>query len=91
MIDHSDPREGLTSMARTTAFPCSIAAQMLGAGEIQMKGLIPPEIVFKGELRRRFLRYLEQRRMKITTSRGRQAATKQIAHLEEPKSTREME
>ena len=69
MIDHYDVGHKLTSMARTTAFPCSIAAQMLGAKEIQMKGLIPPEIAIKGELRRRFLRYLAERRMKITTSR----------------------
>jgi lysine 6-dehydrogenase len=70
MIDHYDSRRKLTSMARTTAFPCSVAAQMLGAGEIPMKGLVPPEIAFKGELRRRFLLYLAQRRMKITTRKS---------------------
>jgi len=70
MIDHSDPRSRLTSMARTTAFPCSIAAQMLGAGEIEVKGFVPPEIAIKGELRRKFLRYLGQRRMKITTRKS---------------------
>jgi lysine 6-dehydrogenase len=78
MIDHYDPRRKLTSMARTTAFPCSIAAQMLGAGEIPLKGLVPPEIAFKGELRIKFLLYLEERRMKITTRKswGEKAVTK---------------
>ena len=70
MVDHSDSRRKLTSMARTTSFPCSIAAQMLGVGEISMNGLVPPEIAFKGELRKRFFLYLAERRMKITTRKS---------------------
>ena len=67
MIDHYDDRQRMTSMARTTAFPCSIAAQMLGTGEIAEKGLVPPETAFRGELREAFLRYLQLRGMKISS------------------------
>jgi saccharopine dehydrogenase-like NADP-dependent oxidoreductase len=65
MIDHYDTRQGITSMARTTAFPCSIAAQLLGSGEITRKGLVPPELAFKQDLRQEFLDYLTDRGMKI--------------------------
>jgi saccharopine dehydrogenase-like NADP-dependent oxidoreductase len=33
----------MTAMARTTAFPTSIAAQMLVRGEVTAKGVLPPE------------------------------------------------
>ncbi len=66
MIDHYDSRHELTSMARTTAFPCSVAAQMLGAGLIQERGLVPPELAFKAALRQKFMSRLRQRGLKIT-------------------------
>lgn len=67
MIDYYNDRKRMTSMARTTAFPCSIAAQLLGTGQVGEKGLVPPEIAFTGELRRAFLRYLHERGMKISS------------------------
>ncbi|MGD0175843.1 MAG: saccharopine dehydrogenase C-terminal domain-containing protein [Candidatus Bathyarchaeia archaeon] len=67
MVDHYDGRAGMTSMARTTAFPCSIAAQILGTGEVVKKGLVPPELAFRGALREKFLGYLRSRGMKITS------------------------
>jgi lysine 6-dehydrogenase len=69
MIDRYDAKQDLTSMARTTAFPCTIAAQIVGAGEVDLKGLVPPELAFKGDLRRRFMRYLTDRKMRITSKR----------------------
>jgi saccharopine dehydrogenase-like NADP-dependent oxidoreductase len=65
MIDHYDRRHGTTSMARTTAFPCSIAAQILASGRISKRGLVPPELAFKDDLRNKFLNYLSERGMKI--------------------------
>jgi lysine 6-dehydrogenase len=65
MIDHYDSRHGTTSMARTTAFPCSIAAQILASGKISRTGLVPPELAFKEDLRIEFLDYLAERGMKI--------------------------
>jgi lysine 6-dehydrogenase len=65
MIDHYDSRHGITSMARTTAFPCSIAAQILASGRISRTGLVPPELAFKGDLRSEFLDYLKESGMRI--------------------------
>jgi len=67
MIDHYDAVRKLTSMARTTAFPCSVAAQMLGAGLIQEKGLVPPELAFRGQLRREFMEQLRDKGIEITS------------------------
>jgi lysine 6-dehydrogenase len=67
MIDHYSARDRMTSMARTTAFPCSIAAQILGLGGVNKRGLVPPEIAFTGTLRDEFLGYLHSRGMKITS------------------------
>jgi lysine 6-dehydrogenase len=65
MVDHYDSRHHVTSMARTTAFPCSIAAQMLASERIQQKGLVPPEIAFRADLRDELLGYVEERGMNI--------------------------
>jgi lysine 6-dehydrogenase len=65
MIDHYDRRHVVTSMARTTAFPCSIAAQILGSERISRVGLVPPELAFNGDLRIEFLDYLKERGMRI--------------------------
>jgi lysine 6-dehydrogenase len=67
MIDHGNPRLGLTSMARTTAFPCSVVAQLLGLGEIQVRGLVPPELALKGPVRRKFMMGLRDRGLNITS------------------------
>jgi lysine 6-dehydrogenase len=67
MIDHYDAKNETTSMARTTAFPCSIAAQILGSGRVPKKGLCPPELAFKDELREEFLSHLRERGLKITS------------------------
>jgi saccharopine dehydrogenase-like NADP-dependent oxidoreductase len=65
MVDHYDHRHETTSMARTTAFPCSIAAQILASGRIRRKGVVPPELAFKADLRDEFLDYLDRRGMRI--------------------------
>jgi lysine 6-dehydrogenase len=58
MVDRFDEKTCLTAMMRTTAFPTSIIAQMIGSGEINMKGVYTPEECvpaepFIAELRRR--------------------------------------
>jgi lysine 6-dehydrogenase len=68
MVDRYDSRRKMTSMARTTAFPCSVAAQMLGLGLIQKKGLVPPELAFEGALRQKFMKQLRARGMKIESA-----------------------
>ena len=41
--DRYDPVTGFSSMARTTAFPCTIVARMLASGAIDDPGVHPPE------------------------------------------------
>jgi lysine 6-dehydrogenase len=57
MIDHYDANTGTTSMARTTAYPCSAVAQMLLDGKITETGFIPPELAIRYD---RFDEYLSR-------------------------------
>jgi lysine 6-dehydrogenase len=43
LLDDYDSARGWTSMARTTAFPCTIVARLLAAGRITTSGVLPPE------------------------------------------------
>ena len=43
MLDYYDDVDNMTAMMRTTAFPTSIMAQMLGRGQIMTHGVMPPE------------------------------------------------
>lgn len=43
LFDVRDPQTGFTSMARTTAFPCTIVARLLAARRLRLPGVIPPE------------------------------------------------
>ncbi len=45
LFDVMDPATGFTSMSRTTAFPCTIAARMLASGKLSKPGIHPPEFV----------------------------------------------
>lgn len=62
LFDVMDPATGFTSMSRTTAYPCTIAARLLAAGTITKRGVLPPEYVgmMPGMLDR-FLKELEGR------------------------------
>lgn len=48
LLDYLDPATNFTSMARTTAFPCTIAARMVAIGKLRRPGVNPPE-VFGGD------------------------------------------
>ncbi len=43
LLDHYDTVRGFSSMARTTAFPCTLMARELAGGRPMRKGVIPPE------------------------------------------------
>ncbi len=43
LVDHYDQPTGITSMARTTGYTCTIVARQLLKGMIQLKGICPPE------------------------------------------------
>ena len=45
LLDRTDPTGGLTSMARTTGFPCAAVAAMLARGHYRDPGVRPPEML----------------------------------------------
>ena len=45
LFDRTDVRTGATSMARTTGFPCVIAAGWLAEGRFTEPGVFPPELL----------------------------------------------
>lgn len=47
LYDEYDAKNGVSSMARTTAFPNAIVAKMLARGDIKAKGVLPPELLGK--------------------------------------------
>ena len=65
MIDYYDETTKITSMMRTTAYPTSIIAQMVGRGEITARGVLPPEQCVPGEP---FVRELGKRNIVIKTT-----------------------
>ncbi|MGB9740534.1 MAG: saccharopine dehydrogenase C-terminal domain-containing protein [Candidatus Bathyarchaeia archaeon] len=66
LLDFYDVKSGTTAMARTTAYPASIVAQMLLKGAVKAKGVVPPEKLGMGAtFFTSFLRELEKRGIKI--------------------------
>lgn len=61
MMDQADPEKKHSSMARTTSFPASIAAQMLVSGRVAARGAVFPENVFDRDLFPAFMEGLEKR------------------------------
>jgi lysine 6-dehydrogenase len=67
LLDFCDKKHGITAMARTTAYPASIMAQLLLRKAVKEKGVVPPEkIGMHDELSRMFTNELEKRGVKIT-------------------------
>jgi lysine 6-dehydrogenase len=67
MVDYYDETMKMTAMARTTAFPTSVIAQMIAHGTIAERGAFPPEQVvpaqeFIKELKRRQIIIQEKKR-----------------------------
>ena len=66
VLDRYDEKHGITAMARTTAYPASIIAQLIARKAIKEKGVIPPErIGMNHKLFALFSEELERRRIKI--------------------------
>jgi lysine 6-dehydrogenase len=68
MVDYYDPETRQTSMARTTCFPASIAAQLIAAGTIDLRGCLFPEDVFCGEPYEILMAYLADRGVVVSHS-----------------------
>jgi lysine 6-dehydrogenase len=65
MIDRFDVSTQTTSMARTTAFPCSTVGQMILEGKITERGFIPPELAIKDDRFDEFISRLERKGLSI--------------------------
>jgi len=61
VLDELDPTTKFTSMARTTAFPCTIVARLIAAGKIGAKGVLAPEMIAEDWLVKHLLVELEKR------------------------------
>ncbi len=68
MIDYFDQAKRFTSMAKTTGFPASIAAQMIATGRIVGRGSLFPENVFDRDLYPDFMEALRKRGVLISHS-----------------------
>jgi saccharopine dehydrogenase-like NADP-dependent oxidoreductase len=67
MFDRYDEKQGITAMARTTAYPASIIAQLILKKTIKEKGVVPPEkLGMNEEFFKVFLNELDKRGVKIT-------------------------
>lgn len=47
LFDHTDQETGFSSMARTTAFPCTAVARRILAGAVTRRGVVVPEMLAK--------------------------------------------
>jgi len=62
LLDRYDEKQGITAMARTTAYTASIVTQLILKKALKEKGVLPPEkIGMDGELFRLFLNGLKKR------------------------------
>jgi lysine 6-dehydrogenase len=68
LVDKYDEKNGVTSMAKTTAYTGSIVSQMLGAGEISGKGVVPPETAIQGKKVESLISALGRRGVRISRS-----------------------
>jgi len=66
MVDYNDSVKKYTSMARTTSFPASIAAQMIVSGQVSARGVVFPERVFNQDLFPVFMEGLRKRGVAIS-------------------------
>jgi len=66
MVDYGDSEKNHTSMARTTSFPASIAAQMIVSGQVSARGVVFPEGVFDQDLFPAFMEGLRKRGVDIS-------------------------
>lgn len=65
MWEEADTENGISAMARVTAFPEAITTVMLGKGEITKKGIVAPEDAIEGKVYQNFLEELKRRKINI--------------------------
>lgn len=66
LIETTDLEKGITSMAKTTGTPAIITAKLFLEGKINLKGVIPPEILGREEkIFENFMNYFEKSGLKL--------------------------
>ena len=66
LLDRYDRRSGVSAMARTTAYPCTSVALLMGSGKIKETGIVTPERITQDERLFRFvLDRLDERGVKM--------------------------
>ncbi|MGE5351774.1 MAG: saccharopine dehydrogenase family protein [Acidobacteriota bacterium] len=69
LFDEGNPSQKISSMARTTGYTCTAAADLILEGEISAMGVIPPEALGKEErIYSKILQYLENRNVRYKFS-----------------------
>ncbi|MCS4539686.1 MAG: saccharopine dehydrogenase, partial [Thaumarchaeota archaeon] len=68
LLDKYDEKTATTSMGRTTGFTCSIICRMVGRGEIEGQGLLPPEEVLDNAKVEKLLRELSGKGVEVRQS-----------------------
>lgn len=67
LLDICDKKYGITAMARTTAYPASIVAQLILKKAVKEKGAVPPErLGMHDDLFKMFVEELERRGVRIS-------------------------
>lgn len=62
LLDYYDKKGKVTSMSRTTGFPCAIMARLIAQGEFQYPGVCPPEYIGREhKIYQRVMKELEKR------------------------------
>lgn len=66
VLDYYDSRRGVSAMSRTTAYPCTSAALLVGSGKVAQRGVVPPEKIAQTQSHfRQVLSRLKDRRVKV--------------------------
>ena len=55
LLDHYNRRSGVSAMARTTAYPCTSVAQLVGRGMVRETGIVTPERIAQDQAHFRFV------------------------------------
>src|SRR5438132_375483 len=66
LLDHYHRRSGVSAMARTTAYPCTSVALLVGRGDIRETGIVTPERIAQDESLFQFVVYrLDEHGVKV--------------------------
>jgi lysine 6-dehydrogenase len=71
MVDRYDDKNGVTSMGKTTGYTASIVAQMIGAGSIGGRGVVPPESAVTGRAVEALISEHEKRGVSLVRTESR--------------------